>query len=99
MIMHFKYEVGGLNSLDVTLYNSINLRSWSKVDLWYSLRGKQQLKLKPNGVSCKIKNIGMVVFPGQQGKAETTFFIIIKLVYYTELKLIKIGICLEFVWW
>lgn len=46
-----------------------------------------------------MKNISMMVFPGQLGKAETTSFRILKLVYYTELKLIKIGICLEFVWW
>lgn len=45
-----------------------------------------------------MKNIFMVVFPDQLGKAKPTFFIILKLVYYTELKLIKIGICLEFVW-
>lgn len=45
-----------------------------------------------------MKNIFMVVFPDQLGKAETTFFIILKVAYFTELKLIKIGICLEFVW-
>lgn len=38
----------------------------------------------------------MVVFPGQLGKAETTFPRILKPVYYTELKSVKVGICMEF---
>lgn len=91
---HFKCEVGGLIHLGIILYNSVRLRSCIKDNHWHFLRENSSLKLK--GIIYKIENIGMVVFPGQLGKAKTTFLRILVLVYDPELKLLKTGICMEY---
>lgn len=46
-----------------------------------------------------MENIGMVIVPGQVGKDKITFSKFLKPVYYTELQLVKIGICMEFGRW